>query len=59
MKHWVINILQQKCPYTAKITEIKPGPFVFYLDQLYMTAASKSALSVLKKDQKKDTGKGY
>ena len=28
-------------------------------DQRYMTAASKSALSVLKKDQKKDTGKGY
>ena len=28
-------------------------------DQRYMTAASKSALSKLKKDQKKDTGKGY
>ncbi len=28
-------------------------------DQRYMTAASKSALSVLKKDPKKDTGKGY
>ena len=28
-------------------------------DQRYMTAASKSALSKLKRDQKKDTGKGY
>ncbi len=28
-------------------------------DQRYMTAASKSALSKLKKDQKKDSGKGY
>ena len=28
-------------------------------DQRYMTAASKSALSKLKKDQDKDTGKGY
>ena len=28
-------------------------------DQRYMTAASKSALGKLKKDEKKDTGKGY
>ena len=28
-------------------------------DQRYMTAASKSALSKLRKDQKKDSGKGY
>ena len=28
-------------------------------DQRYMTAASKSALSKLKKDQIKDSGKGY
>ncbi len=28
-------------------------------DQRYMTAAAKSALSKLKKDQKKDSGKGY
>ena len=28
-------------------------------DQRYMTAASKSALSKLKKDQKKESGKGY
>ena len=28
-------------------------------DQRYMTAASKSALSILKKDKIKDSGKGY
>ena len=28
-------------------------------DQRYMTAASKTALGKLKKDEKKDTGKGY
>ena len=28
-------------------------------DQRYMTAASKDALSKLKRDTKKDTGKGY
>ena len=28
-------------------------------DQRYMTAASKEALSKLKKDQDKDTSKGY
>ena len=28
-------------------------------DQRYMTAASKTALSKLKKEEKKDTGKGY
>ena len=28
-------------------------------DQRYMTAASKDALSKIKKEQKKDTGKGY
>ena len=28
-------------------------------DQRYMTAASKSALGKLKKDQIKDSGKGY
>jgi len=28
-------------------------------DQRFMTAASKAALSIIRKDQKKDTGKGY
>jgi len=28
-------------------------------DQRFMTAAAKSALSIIRKDQKKDTGKGY
>ena len=28
-------------------------------DQRYMTGAAKDALSILKKDEKKDTGKGY
>jgi 4-hydroxy-2-oxoheptanedioate aldolase len=28
-------------------------------DQRFMTAAAKTALSIIKKDQKKDTGKGY
>ena len=28
-------------------------------DQRFMTAAAKAALSIIRKDQKKDTGKGY
>ena len=28
-------------------------------DQRFMTAAAKAALSTIRKDQKKDTGKGY
>ena len=28
-------------------------------DQRFMTAASKAALSIIRKDQKKDTGKKY
>ena len=29
------------------------------MDQRFMVAAAKGALSVIRKDQKKDTGKGY
>ena len=28
-------------------------------DQRFMTAAAKAALGIIRKDQKKDTGKGY
>ena len=55
----VAGIQNGKPEYAEKM--IKKG-FQFVTigsDQRYMTAAAKDALSKIKKDQKKDTGKGY